>query len=322
MPQPILLIALRPDEVDAADLAQVQATATDYDVVVTDNDDGITRLAPNVAIATGRINTDHLTTMPNLRWYQQWGAGADWLLRNPDAQAAPFIVTSASGIHAIQISEHIFALLFAFARRLPQAFHHQQQHEWASPDWGEVFELANKTMLLLGVGAIGTRTARLAHAHDMRVIGVRRDPDESVEGIDEMVGPDELHSVLGRADFIVVTLPLTTETRNLLGAAEFDHMKPNAILVNIGRGGTIDEDALIDALNEGKLAGAGLDVTAQEPLPADSPLWEMDNVIITAHYAGKTPHYNGRAFAIFIDNLKRFVADKPMINLVDKQLGY
>ena len=322
MPRPILLIVLSQDEVDPSDLEQVQAAAPGYEVVVTNDGGEITRLAPRVEIVTGRIDTAHFKTMPNLRWYQQWGAGADWLLRDPEAQAAPYIVTSASGIHAIQISEHIFALLLAFARRLPQAFAHQQQRAWISPDWDEVFELANKTLLLLGVGAIGARTALLAHAHDMRVIGVRRDPEETVEGIDEMVGPDDLHSVLPRADFIVVTLPLTTETRHLIGAQEFDQMKSNAILINIGRGGNIDEDALIRALDQGQIAGAGLDVTDPEPLPADSPLWGMDNVIITAHYAGKTPHYNGRAFAVFLDNLARFVADEPMINLVDKQLGY
>lgn len=322
MSKPIILIALSPREIAPADLADVQATAADYHIVVTDDNDEIARHAPLVVAATGRIDTKRLATMPNLQWYQQWGAGADWLLRDAAAQAAPFIVTSASGIHAIQISEHIFALLFAFARRLPQAFSLQQQHKWASPDWGEVFELANKTMLLIGVGAIGTRTARLAHAHDMRVIGVRRDPQESIEGIDEMVGPDALHTVLSRADFVVVTVPLTTETRHLLGPAEFAQMKPNAILVNIGRGGTIDEAALIDALSTGTIAGAGLDVTAEEPLPEDSPLWDMGNVIITAHYAGKTPHYDGRAFAMFQENLPRFVNGQPMINLVDKQLGY
>lgn len=322
MSKPIILIALSPREIAPADLADVQATAADYHIVMTDDNDEIARHAPLVVAATGRIDTKRLATMPNLQWYQQWGAGADWLLRDAAAQAAPFIVTSASGIHAIQISEHIFALLFAFARRLPQAFSLQQQHKWASPDWGEVFELANKTMLLIGVGAIGTRTARLAHAHDMRVIGVRRDPQESIEGIDEMVGPDALHTVLSRADFVVVTVPLTTETRHLLGPAEFAQMKPNAILVNIGRGGTIDEAALIDALSTGTIAGAGLDVTAEEPLPEDSPLWDMGNVIITAHYAGKTPHYDGRAFAMFQENLPRFVNGQPMINLVDKQLGY
>src|SRR5690606_33393510 len=240
---------------------------------------------PRIAIAAGGVPHALLSAMPRLRWFQQWGAGADWLLRYPEVQELPFVLTSASGVHAIPISEHILALLFAFARRLPQAFRFQQGRRWGAPDWDHLFELAGKTLLLIGVGAIGARTAQVAAALEMHVIGVRRDPGRTAPGVSEMHAPDALLDLLPRADFVVLTLPLTPETQTLITARELARMKSSAIIVNIGRGGTIDEPALIDALAAGRIGGAGLDVFAEEPLPADSPLWGMDNVIITCHYA-------------------------------------
>ena len=184
------------------------------------------------------------------------------------------------------------------------------------------FELAGKTMLLIGVGAIGERTAKVAAAMGVHVLGVRRDSARTTPYVDEMYGPDQLLSILPRADFVVLTVPLTRETRGMIGAQELQAIKPSAYVVNIGRGGTIQEGALIRALQEGWIAGAGLDVFETEPLPSDSPLWDMENVIVTAHYAGLTPHYEERAMAIFVDNLERYCAGKPMRNVVDKRVGY
>lgn len=177
-------------------------------------------------------------------------------------------------------------------------------------------------MLLLGTGAIGARTARLAQAFGMRVVGVRRNPDKEVEHIGEMVALDNLAQALPGADFVVLTLPLTKDTRHLIGETELRTLKDTAILVNIGRGGLIDESALVRALQEGWLAGAGLDVFETEPLPKDSPLWNMDNVIITPHVAGDTPHYDERALAIFLENLRRYHKKEPLTHVVDKRLGY
>ena len=137
-----------------------------------------------------------------------------------------------------------------------------------------------------------------------------------------MIGPERLAEALPEADFIVLTVPLTPDTRHMIGERELRLMKPTALIVNIGRGGTIDEAALIRALAEGWIAGAGLDVFEKEPLPPDSPLWRMENVIITAHYAGATPHYSERALAIFLDNLRRYKTGEPLRNVVDKTLGY
>jgi phosphoglycerate dehydrogenase-like enzyme len=291
-------------------------------LIVTDDPAQIEAVLPEVEIAAGHMTPALLGRMLNLRWYQQWGAGADWLMRHPEIAASDLIITNASGVHAIQISEHILALLLAFARRFPQSMRAQLRGEWQREERQDIFELAGKTMLLIGVGAIGERTARLAAALDVRVIGVRRDPAAPAPGIERMVAPERLAEVLPEADFVVLTVPLTHATCHMIGEQELRLMKPTAYIVNIGRGGTIDEAALIRALAEGWIAGAGLDVFEKEPLPADSPLWGMENVIITAHYAGATPHYNERALAIFLDNLRRYKAGEPMRNVVDKRLGY
>jgi phosphoglycerate dehydrogenase-like enzyme len=199
----------------------------------------------------------------------------------------------------------------------------QERHEWVSHDQQEgLFELAGKTMVLVGVGAIGVRTAEVAAPFGMRVLGVRRDPTADAPGVEAMFGPDQLLDLLPQADFLVLTIPLTHETQGMIGEPELRAMKPTAYLINIGRGGTVQETVLIRALREGWIAGAGLDVFESEPLPQDSPLWEMENVIITAHYAGLTPYYNQRAMAIFLDNLRRYQAGEPMRNVVDKRLGY
>ena len=318
----ILLLRENPDTLTAANRATIAALAPDMQLIVTDDPAQIEAVLPEVEIAAGHMTPALLARMPNLRWYQQWGAGADWLMRHPEIAARDFVITNASGVHAIQISEHILALLLAFARRLPQAMRAQLRGEWQREERQDIFELAGKTMLLIGVGAIGERTARLAAALDVRVIGVRRDPTAPAPGIERMIGPERLAEVLPEADFVVLTVPLTPDTRHMIGERELRLMKPTAHIVNIGRGGTIDEAALIRALAEGWIAGAGLDVFEKEPLPPDSPLWRMENVIITAHYAGATPHYNERALAIFLDNLRRYKAGEPLRNVVDKTLGY
>jgi phosphoglycerate dehydrogenase-like enzyme len=156
----------------------------------------------------------------------------------------------------------------------------------------------------------------------MRVEGIRRDSQTAVPGIAAMYGPQALRERLAHADIVVLTVPLSRETQGLIGAPELAAMKPSAYLVNIGRGATVDEAALVAALRAGRLAGAGLDVFGEEPLPDTSPLWDMENVIITAHYSGNTPAYDGRAMAIFLDNLRRFQAGEPLRNLVDKHAGY
>ncbi len=317
-----MLLGFEPNTLSADDLAQIQALAPDMRLLVTTERRAIEDALATIEIAVKQFPQALMTQAPKLRWFQQWGAGADWLLHYPEVVASDLVITTGSGVHAIPISEHILAYLFAFARALPQAIRGQTQRAWQQPEWSRIFELAGKTMVLIGVGAIGERTALMAHGLGMRVLGVRQNADVSTPGVEAMFAPEALLEVLPQADFVVITVPLTEATRNLIGEAELQAMKTTAYIVNIGRGGVIDEPALVRALQEGRLAGAGLDVFASEPLPPDSPLWAMENVIITGHYAGATPIYDERAMAIFLDNLRRYRAGEPLRNVVDKTLGY
>lgn len=315
---PVLLLALNPDAIDPEQLAEVQAAAPGMRVIVTRDRAEIEAVLSDIEIAAAYFPRDLLTKAPNLRWYQQWAAGADWLMRHPELADRKFKITTASGVHSVQITEHIIGMLLAFARRLPQALRAQGEKEWRDAKGDEVFELYGKRMLLVGVGAIGTRTAEIATALGMRVTGVRRDPSKTVPGVESMHAVGKLRELLPSADFVVITAPLTEENRGMFGEAELNLMKRSAYLVNIGRGGTIDEAAMIRALQAGTISGAALDVFEKEPLSPDSPLWDMENVIVTAHYSGASPEYDRRAVRVLVENLNRFSSGHHMNN----ELGY
>ncbi|MBN1976583.1 MAG: D-2-hydroxyacid dehydrogenase [Anaerolineae bacterium] len=318
-----ILVGFEPERFSESYRAQIQEIAPDMRLLVTEDRQEMEAALDDIEIAACQFPLDLLLRARNLRWYQQWSAGADWLLRHPQAAGLDFVLTSTSGMHEIQVTEHIFAFLLAFARELHHAVLFQRRREWASHSQiSGLFELSGKTMVLIGVGAIGEQTARVAMAFGMRVLGVRRNPTIGLPGVEAMFGSDQLLDVLPRADVVVVTAPLTQETQGMIGERELRAMRPTAYLVNIGRGGIVDESALLRALEEGWIAGAGLDVFEEEPLPEESPLWGLENVIVTAHYAGVTPHYDERAMAIFLDNLRRYRAGEPLRNVVDKKLGY
>lgn len=318
----LILITLEASRISEEQIAQIRAAAPEMKIVQTQDQQEIESLLDEIEIVVGDLPRDLLPRAKALRWMQQWGAGADWLMRYPEAQELDFVLTNASGVHAIPITEHIFAFLFSLGRGFHKAMRGQIERQWRKLSSDDLYELPDKTMVLIGVGAIGEQTARIADALNMRVIGVRRDPSVGAPGVERMVGNDQLLEVLPEADFVVVTVPLTQETEKMIGERELRAMKSSAYIVNIGRGKVIDQDALIRALREGWIAGAGLDVTDPEPLPEDSPLWEMENVIITAHYSGLTPYYNERALEIFLDNLERYRSGEEMRNVVDKGLGY
>ena len=317
----ILLVCLPADRLPESQLAKIQTAAPDMRVVTTTEHAEIEALLDEVEIAIS-VPHDLLARAPRLRWVQEWGAGVDWLLQHPEVAELDFTLTNASGVHAIPISEQILAYLLAFARGLPAAIRAQDSQIWQAAKRDQLFELAGKTMLLVGVGAIGERTAVVAAALGMRVLGIRRNPAGDLPGVEAIYGADRLYDRLPEADFVVLTVPLSHATQGMIGERELRAMKPTSYLINIGRGGTIQQPALIQALREGWIAGAGLDVFDQEPLPATSPLWELENVIMTAHYAGLTPAYDQRALAIFLDNLQRYRAGEPLKNVVDKAAGY
>lgn len=257
--------------------------------------------------------------MPALHWLHIPRAGVDGSLI-PEIVERDIIVTNSAGVHAIPISE--FVMLFALSHVKQAARLHQLQaaHQWREQDM-QLRELAGTTMLIIGLGQIGQAIAERARAFGMRVWGSRRNP-RPMPGVERVVGEGEWRSLLPQADFVVIAAPLTPLTRGMFGRAELALMKPDAYLINIARGEIVDEAALIAALRDRRIAGAGLDVFAQEPLPPDSPFWELPNVFVTPHISWSSPHIRARTLDIFARNLRAFVHNEPMINVVDKQAGY
>lgn len=242
-----------------------------------------------------------------LKFIQSIGAGTDQFSR-PVLRDGGIRLASAAGVNARAVSEHAMALILALARRLPEARDNQHRHHWRGMVGdlaGREDELGGKTLAIVGIGQIGGRLARLAHAFDMKVIGLRRDPSAGDNGADEILPIADLPAVLPRADVVALTCPLTPETERLIGAAALAAMRPSAYLVNVARGRCVDEPALVAALQAGRIAGAGIDVTVEEPLAATSPLWDLPNVLLTPHTAGETRAYEDKVLDILLDNLAR-----------------
>ena len=320
----LILISLEPHHLDA-----IRAAAQGAKIVVLSDPkemaEKIGNFIPDVEVTLANPHQDrtlpaHFLKAPRLRWIQQRSAGANWLLKYPEVAERNLIITNASGVHAIPISEHILALMFGLARDIQGALRDQIAHKWNRIH--SVTELDGQTMCLLGMGSVGEKTAEKAKGLNMRIHGVRRHPSRSSLWADQVYGPEDFMEVFPQSDWIVITAPLTLETKGMIGEKELKAMKKSAYIINVSRGSILQEQALIKALQEGWIAGAGLDVFEEEPLPECSPLWDMKNVIITGHYAGRNPYYLDRLITIFVENLRLYQAGKPLINVVDKQLGY
>jgi phosphoglycerate dehydrogenase-like enzyme len=259
---------------------------------------------------------------PGLRFVQATAAGAGQQVRRAELTADELqrvAISSASGVHAVPLAEWSIFGLLAFAKGLPRLRLDATQRSWEHYPTGE---LRGQTLLVVGVGAIGAEVARLASAFGMRVIGVKRDLAEQVPHVESVHPPEQLRELVNGADAIVVTLPLTDETRGLIDRETIERMRDGAVFVNVGRGKVVDEDALIDALQAGKLAGAALDVTAKEPLPPESPLWELENVIISPHTAALSWHENERIVELFAENLRRYLRGDELLSRVDTSAFY
>jgi len=245
------------------------------------------------------------------------GAGIDhlWPAKNLDPRV---VIANARGIHAMEMRDHTLAMLLAFERELPRALEQQRNREWMPFMGGS---LAGKTLGLIGLGEVGLPIARAARALGMRVLGMRNRPLPTPD-VDEVVPSDELPRLLKQADYVVITAPLTTRTRGLIGRSEIALLDPHAVIVVISRGGILDEAALIDALHQGRLRGAALDVFATEPLPASSDLWTVPNLVITPHISGWVPGYLERAVRLFLTNLARFERGQEVLTPVDREREY
>jgi phosphoglycerate dehydrogenase-like enzyme len=262
---------------------------------------------------------------PDLRWVQARNAGAGQQVAQAlelDRSAVERVaVTTASGVHAIPLAEFTFLGLLAFAKRLPR-MQRDKARRYYPPQEQPSGELRGQTLLIVGAGAIGTEIARLAKAFGMTVLAIKRDVSEPVEHVDELHPIEELHALAARADAVASVLPGTAATNGLLDAEFFAALRPEAVFVNVGRGTVVDEDALVAALRDGTLAGAALDVFAQEPLPSDSPLWELENVILSPHDTARVPEEEARQVELFCDNLRRYLAGEELRNRVDLELLY
>ena len=301
----------------------MREAADGYDVVRAEAEPDIRAVLGRVEIVLGFIPPVRVGEAPRLRWIQSWSSGLDWLLEHEswEPSAVPdLVVTSAAGVHAVPIGEHVFAVLLALARRLPRALRHQRDGQWVD-DYADVFEWHGKRLVVIGAGAIGARVIALAGAFGMTSVAVRRSARETPGAI-RTVTPDRMAEELAQADAVVAALPMTDATYRMIGSEAFAAMRPGAVFVNVGRGETVNQYALTEALESGHLGGAGLDVFEDEPLPAASPLWRLENVIVTPHVAGDSPRYAERAVALFADNLGRYRRGEPLRNPVDLAAGY
>ena len=261
-----------------------------------------------------------ITRAPRLKWMQATSAGVD-RHRDTEIWRSKVIITGVSGIHATPIGEFVLGLMLMFAKDIPQSFQMKQKRQWQRylPR-----TLHGKMVGIVGLGHIGGEVARLAKAFGMKVIATRGSAkaEGKAKNVDLLLPRDRTKELLNASDYVILTLPLTPETHNIIGAAEFKAMKSSAYIINIGRGSLIDEEALIRALDEKCIAGAGLDVTAIEPLPAESRLWDFENVILTPHVAGGMEDYMLRAVELFCENLKRYLDEKKLLNVIDRKKGY
>ncbi|MCA9933901.1 MAG: D-2-hydroxyacid dehydrogenase [Ardenticatenaceae bacterium] len=274
---------------------------------------------------------------PHLRWIQMHSAGVERLMETA-VWHSDILITNSSGIHAPNMAQYILTQILAWAHRIPKWFTTKQGKTWPRNRWDTFLpdELRGRTLGIVGYGSIGRELARLAKPFGMRILASKRDArhpedngytltgtgDPKGELPDRIYPGEALRSMLLECDYVAITLPATSKTHHLFNEEIFREMKPTSFLINVGRGSVINEKDLVKALKKGWIAGVGLDVFETEPLPDSSPLWEMDNVILTPHVSGFTPLYDERATSLFVENLRRYLAKEPLLNLVHRTLEY
>ena len=271
------------------------------------------------------VRPEQIKAAKRLRWIHSPAAAVHQLIF-PELVNSDIVLTNAREVHGPVVAEHVIALIFALAKKIPGSVHLQQKHVWGQQIlWDElprVREVAGATLGLLGLGSIGRPVVKSAKALGMRVIAVREHPEKGSEGADIVVGPAQIDEVFRQADYIVLAAPVTASTKAIANAERLALMKLGACLINVGRGPLVDESALAAALREKRIGGAALDVFPKEPLAADSPLWDVPNLLITPHTAALTDKLWERHYGLFSENLRRYIAGQPLLAVVDKRKGY
>jgi D-2-hydroxyacid dehydrogenase (NADP+) len=271
------------------------------------------------------IRPEQVLTARKLRWIHSPAAAVHQLMF-PELINSQIVLTNAREVHGPVVAEHVIALIFALAKKIPGSVHLQQKHVWGQQIlWDElprVREVAGATLGLLGLGSIGQAVVKKAKALGMRVIAVREHPEKGSDGVDVVLGPAQIDELFRQADYVVLAAPVTDNTKAIANAERLALMKAGACLINVGRGQLVDESALALVLREGRIGGAALDVFPKEPLAADSPLWDLPNLLITPHTAALTDKLWERHYALFSGNLRRYLAGETLIAVVDKRKGY
>ena len=298
----------------------------DVDLVEAASQTDVDRHAVDAEVVYGYLNAEQFESAASLRWIQGLDAGVEGLFRRiPALASSDVVLTNARGAGAPIIGEHAVALILALARQLPRFEQDKRDRRWDSEGALESVEYAgDKTVGIIGFGKSGKEIGWRCKALGMSVVALDRHPVDGDPIVEQVWTLDRLPELLGRADYVVVTVPQTPETVDLIGDRELRQMKRSARLIVTSRGRIVNQDALVQALKEGVIAGAGLDTVDEEPLPAEDELWSLPNVIITPHIAGNAEPelLERRTFAIFAENLRRYLAGQPLLNVVDKRLGY
>jgi phosphoglycerate dehydrogenase-like enzyme len=295
----------------------------DLRLVYVETPEELAREIVDADVLYGFPSAEVLRTGKALRWIQSPSAGVNYLQDLPELVENEMLLTNTRGAHGPSIGEHAFALLFALTRHIPACVQAQREHRWARPElYRTSREMRGLTMGVVGYGAIGRAIAQRALGFEMHVLAVDPHPDPGAPYVAETWEMERLPDLLAQSDVVMVAAPLTAESHHLLDAAALARMKPDAYLIVVSRGGIVDEEALAAALHAGRLAGAGLDVTEIEPLPAESPLWDAPNLLITPHTAGDSSEKERRCVEILRENLQRFARGETLLNVVDKRRGY
>lgn len=315
-----ILVYLR--ELNASHKKRIQAAADELGcrAVIAETKEELIKHGADAEILFAYSAEEAFAAVPNVKWAQTSGAGIEKQLF-PAMMKSGAAFTNAAGVYASQAAEHAFALLLALTRGLRVSIPRQERREWFSTR-SSVLEIAGWTLGVIGMGGFGREMAKRAKGFEMRVIAVDPYCAEKPANVDELLPGDRLPELLGRSDAAMLACPLTRETERIVDADALSRMKRTAYLINVARGRLVDEAALCAALQSGQIAGAGLDVMETEPLPPESPLWEMENVILTSHSAGYSQRRTDRMVELFCDNLRRYLRGEPLRNVVRKELGF
>ncbi len=301
-------------------IEEIRQVAEEVEVVCVESDAAALEVMTEIEVVCGHISREMFARQKKLKWMQSWGAGVDGVL-HPELVESDVVLCSAKGWVGVHLAEHAMALLLGLTRGIHTAVR--------NPDWDRrweiraaSWELVEQTMGIVGLGGTGRELAQRASAFGMRIIAVDPEEVEVPEAVEACWGMDQFHALLEQSDVVAVCAPLTAETEGLFDQEAFARMRSHALLINVTRGRIVDEQALLTALAERQIGGAGLDVVPQEPLPEDHPLWRMDNVLITPHTAGGSPNRDSRCVALFCDNLRRYLAGEALVSVIDKRKGY